>query len=133
MAAAMNARAARFGLNGRLAAEDLGAIYMRDRGACHYCDFELRSTECSFDHVLPFVRGGENIPDNIVVSCMTDQREKASRLSHEFAEAQKLEVSCEVCGRAFKPRYADYRRGYGRTCSASCAGLKGRKVRAGQS
>jgi hypothetical protein len=125
----MNAKAGRLRRSGRITPEDLAHAYIDSEAVCHYCMIGITPEDCSFDHVIPFVAGGENTPGNIVACCLTCQRQKASRMAHEFALAREHTAVCEVCGTRFKPRWADVRRGYGTTCSAPCAGRKGRQVR----
>jgi hypothetical protein len=131
LAGSMNTKAARLQRNGRVTPEDLYMAFMESAAQCGYCQIGITPVDCSFDHVVPFVAGGENTPDNIVACCLSCQRQKASRMAHEFALAREYKTSCEVCGTTFKPRWADHVRGYGRTCSAECAGKKGRLVRSG--
>lgn len=125
----MNTKAARLRRHGRLSAEDLAWLFMQSQGLCPYCGIEITPLDCSFDHMLPFDAGGENTLANVVACCLTCQRQKARRLAHEFAEARVMVRQCEICGIDFRPRYADVRRGYGTTCSAICAGRKGRRTR----
>ena len=128
LAASTNRKAAALGLNGRITADDYARAFIASGGVCPYCGIDITPEHCSFDHKVPFDRGGENEPSNIVACCLTCQREKGTKTPEEFARARTLMVNCESCGRTFKPRYADYVRGYGRTCSAECAGLKGKAV-----
>lgn len=131
LASSINTKASKLGRNGRVTANDLGAIFLASGGACVYCSTEIDPLMCSFDHVQPFDSGGENEPSNIAATCMSCQRSKARRSVEVYQEARKLRVQCEVCGIEFQPRWADWIRGYGRTCSAKCAGLKGRHTRDG--
>jgi hypothetical protein len=125
IAGAMNAKAARLGLYGRLRASDLATAFVDGQGVCAYCPIGIDPLHCSFDHVLPFDRGGQNEPQNIVACCMSCQRSKSTKLPDEYQTARQLRVQCEVCGIEYKPRWADYARGYGRTCSRACSGKKG--------
>jgi hypothetical protein len=125
----MNTKAARLGLNGRVTATDLGLIFLYSDGVCPYCGIGITTADCSFDHKLPFDGGGDNTTDNIVACCLTDQRQKARRLVSDYAAARAHRANCIICGREFKPRWADVRRGFGQTCSAKCAGTYGRRVR----
>jgi len=129
LAGSMNARAARLGRNGRVVSGDLLKVFLHTAYQCPYCGIGITPLDCSFDHVVPFDAGGENEKGNLVACCLSCQRQKARRLAHEFALARAYTASCEVCGRNFKPRWADVRRGYGTTCSAQCAGKKGRAIR----
>ena len=127
LAGAVNAKAARLGLYGRINAVDLARIYVQSEGHCTYCGVGLDPLHCSFDHVIPFSRGRDdaNTPANIVACCLTCQRSKATKTPDESQQARVLMVDCEVCGTRFKPRWADWTRGYGRTCSRACSGKKG--------
>ena len=125
MTGAMNAKAARLGQYGRLQASDLATAFLKSGGSCVYCGIGIDPIHCSFDHVTPFDRAGQNAPMNIVACCMTCQRSKSTKLPDEYQSARKVRVECEVCGIQFKPRWADYTRGYGRTCSRVCSGKKG--------
>jgi hypothetical protein len=128
LAGAINAKAARLGLDGRVTAADLGQIFLRSAWECSYCYIGIDTLHCSFDHVVPFDGGGLNDPANMVACCMTCQRSKGVKSVREYMQARlvvQTGVDCEVCGIHFKPRYADWVRGYGRTCSRACSGRKG--------
>lgn len=128
-AAAMNAKARRLGVRGRVTAEDLARIITEHEGRCCYCGFEVSPRDGTFDHVIPFDQGGINLPENIVWSCRTDNRTKAaSKTPEQLREYQQLRVTCP-CGVEFRPRWADWVRGLGRTHSRACAGrLGGRRA-----
>lgn len=120
-----NKKAANLGCKGRITAEDLGELILLSEGACFYCGIGLEPIAASFDHYVPFERGGENTVNNIVVCCLTCQRSKGTKLPSEFKEAKAIQPRpCAVCGTPFTPRWADLKRGYGTTCSLSCAGKK---------
>jgi hypothetical protein len=129
MAGAMNAKAARLGLYGRISSIDLAMAFLQAQGLCTYCGIGIDPLHCSFDHVIPFDRDGVNASYNIVACCMSCQRSKSTKLPSEYETARKLRVQCEVCGIEYKPRWADYARGYGRTCSRACSGKKGGETR----
>ncbi len=38
-----------------------------------------------------------------------------------------IEATCAICGQPFQARAADVRRGFGRTCSSTCAGKRPKK------
>lgn len=133
LAGATNKKAARLGLEGRITADDLGRVYLLCGGTCPYCGIGITSMDCSFDHMLPFDLGGQNSLDNITACCMTCQRSKGRKTIHDYDVARALWSFCEVCGKGFKPRWADWRRGFGTTCSAPCAGKKGAMIKAAAS
>lgn len=93
-------------------------------GPCHYCGIGLDLDHGSFDHVIPFDRGGTNEITNIVRCCMTCQRTKFTKTPAEFAEHSDMIVTCARpgCGNTWKPRWAERKRGMARYCSHQCAG-----------
>lgn len=105
----------------RISASDLAETWVRDQGRCDYCDILLDPMIASFDHVVPFTKGGTNTLDNIVLCCITCQRSKYTKTPDEYEAWQKLKVTCP-CGVVFRPRWADWIRGYGRFHSRACAG-----------
>jgi hypothetical protein len=128
-AAAMNAKALRLGDPGRVTAAELAQIMLDSEGKCNYCGIDLDPMDGTFDHVLSFDQGGPNLPENIVRACFTCNRTKAATKSPEqLKEYQELRVTCP-CGVIFRPRWADWIRGLGRTHSRACAGrLGGRRA-----
>ena len=125
LAAAINQKAEKLGARGRVTANDLLRVFLKADQKCEYCGVELNWQGVSFDHRQAFANGGANTPDNLASSCMTCQRGKFTKTPTEWAIARGLVVQCEVDGVWFKPRWADYQRGYGRTCSRKCSGTKG--------
>ena len=125
LAAAINQKAIRLFVPGRVTATDLAIIYLEADRRCAYCGIEVSPEGVSFDHVRPWAKGGSNHRSNLAASCITCQRTKFTKTPEEHAKARELMVACEVCGKLFKPRWADYVRGYGHTCSRVCSGRKG--------
>jgi len=125
LAAAINAKARRLNAPGTISATDLALVYLAADRKCEYCGIEVSPGGVSFDHAIAFARGGANIRENLAASCMTCQRGKFTKSPEEWEQARHLVVQCSVCGKDFKPRWADYVRGYGRTCSRVCSGTKG--------
>lgn len=118
-------KARRYNVTGSVTAADLARIYMLHEGRCHYCLADLDPMFATYDHLLPFERGGDNTTDNIVLSCLTDNRQKFTMTESEYWDWLKLERRCRSCQKPFKPRAADFRRGLGFYCSRSCAGRAG--------
>lgn len=125
LAAAINQKATKLGAPGRVSAQDLAQVYLESMGRCAYCQIEVTVDGVSFDHVVAFARGGSNTRSNLAASCITCQRGKFTKTREEWAKAKDMLVPCEVCGKQFKPRWADWIRGLGRTCSRICSGAKG--------
>jgi len=58
-------------------------IYLRDGGKCQYCRHHVSLEECTFDHVLPRVRGGKTTWTNVVLACGECNRKKGARTPEE--------------------------------------------------
>jgi len=125
LAVSTNKKAEMLGLSGRITHETLFDVYRASKGYCSYCGIGITAGGCSFDHVLPFDRGGENDRENILACCVTCQREKFTKTPGEFEQYRQLQVPCANCGTLFRPRWADYVRGYGRYHSRACSGAAG--------
>lgn len=91
---------------------------------CWYCRIGIDLDHGTWDHVVPFYRGGTNEIANIVRCCMTCQRTKFTKTPEEFAEHSVMVVICARpgCGNQWKPRWAERQRGMARYCSHTCAG-----------
>jgi hypothetical protein len=123
LAAAINQKWRQTGNPGvKITARDLAIILVDAEYACTYCGTEVTALGVSFDHVVPFADGGPNTPANIGASCITCQRSKYTKSPEELEEWKTLERKCRTCGKAFRPRWADYTRGYGYYCSRTCSG-----------
>lgn len=126
LAQAMNAKAVRLGAVGRVTAAELGMVILASEGRCNYCGVDIGPMEGSFDHVIPFALGGVNLIVNIVRCCITCNRTKGwAKNPAELLEYASLRVTCPVDGTVFRPRWADWKRGLGKTCSRRCAGTIG--------
>jgi hypothetical protein len=123
-AAALNAKAIRLGAPGRVTGPDLVAVFAGRAPNCPYCGIGIEPMSCSFDHMVPFARGGSNEPSNIVACCLTCQREKFDKTPSELAAYRRLVLTCPICGRAYRPRWGEYREGRGRVCSRRCSARK---------
>jgi len=119
----MNAKARRLGRAGRIHWADLYRLEV-ETPECFYCHIGLEVGQGTFDHVLALDAGGTNDPRNVVRCCMTCNREKFTKTAAEFAMHRDLVVACEVCGKSYKPRWAEYQNGRARTCSHACAARK---------
>ena len=115
-----NDKARALGLRGTVTAEDLARKPLQ----CHYYGIGLAQLNSEFDHVIPFDAGGPNDPGNIVRCCKECNNRKFTKSAEEFSRYTNTTYVCVVCGKEFRPRYADEKRGYGVTCSLSCAARK---------
>ena len=123
LAAAINQKWRQTGNAGiKITANDLANIWLDDVGACRYCGVDVDLMGVSFDHIIPFKDDGPNTVDNIAASCITCQRSKYTKSPEQLAEWKDLVRYCKGCGLEFRPRWADYVRGYGHYCSRKCSG-----------
>jgi hypothetical protein len=123
VAAAINQAWQKSGNDGvKISADDLASVWLRDGGVCQYCGIEVDLMHVSFDHEIPLRRGGYNGVGNLKTACITCQRSKYTKSTAEYAEWQALWRYCRTCRNGFKPRWADYMRGFGFYCSRKCSG-----------
>lgn len=120
LAGAMNTKAKRLRAPGRVSAESLFLIIQR-HPVCPYCGDATDPMHGSFDHVLPFDKGGANDSSNLVFGHLSCNRAKFTKSPAELASYMTLTIVCPVDQTVFRPRYADWIRGLGRYCSRSCS------------
>ena len=121
IAAAMNSKARRLGIQGHISWHEL-AVIAQVTPECAYCGIGLEQGQGTFDHALALERRGANDTSNIVRCCITCNRSKFTKTPEEFAVAQQLLARCAVCETVYKPRWAEWVNGRARTCSHACAG-----------
>lgn len=130
IASTFNAKARRLHVPGVVSWEMLANVGRVDRtgpivALCAYCEIELRLEDGTWDHVLPFDRGGTNYLHNIVRCCTACQRSKFTKTPDEYAEHMDRLVTCKRpgCGNQYRPRWAEWEAGRARYCSHQCAGM----------
>lgn len=123
IAAAYNTKARRLGVRGVIRAEDLGRLELMP--GCWYCKIGLEIGQGTFDHVIPFERGGQNTLLNLVRCCLTCNREKFTKSPDELEQHRDRVVTCgrPGCDNTFRPRWAEYQAGRARLCSRRCSAL----------
>ena len=121
IASTFNAKARKMHVAGVVSWEQLASL----GDQCAYCGIELSLDHGTWDHVVPFDRGGVNWLTNIARCCTTCQRAKHTKTPEEYQEHQQMVVTCKRpgCGRTYKPRWAEWQRGMARYCSHQCAGM----------
>jgi HNH endonuclease len=123
LAAGYNRKARMYGSRGTVTADDLMVLSVSSP-QCEYCGVSIETGHGSFDHAIALDRGGRNAIENMKRCCLTCQRRKFTKSPAEYMAHQDLVSTCQVCGREFQPRWAEYQRGVARTCSRSCAARK---------
>jgi len=72
-----NSTAAAYGLGDRIIAADVAALEQ----ICAYCG---ATGDLTVDHVVPFSRGGRNVPENLTTACRSCNSRKSFRTGAEF-------------------------------------------------
>lgn len=120
IAADFNKKARQYGVPGVVTGEMLASIDQ----TCRYCGVKPASLmDGTWDHVVPFARGGTNELTNIVRACGSCNRTKHTKLPEELEAYRALLVTCPVDGTVFKPRWSEWKAGRARHCSLRCAAL----------
>lgn len=119
IAATFNGKARKLGRPGVITAEMLATM----PGRCFYCGAALAIMDGTWDHKVPFDKGGTNRISNVVRSCISCNRRKFTKSPEEFATYEELWVTCALpsCDKRWQPRYAEHNRGMARYCSRSHA------------
>src|SRR5262245_60919888 len=58
-------------------------VYTRDGFRCQYCGEKKSMRDLNYDHVIPRVKGGQTVWENIVTSCYACNDRKGSRTPEE--------------------------------------------------
>jgi 5-methylcytosine-specific restriction endonuclease McrA len=53
-------------------------------GKCYYCNKEVPPRELTMDHIVPIVRGGRSVKNNIVPACKNCNNKKKHSLPFEW-------------------------------------------------
>jgi len=86
-------------------------VFLRDGWNCQYCGDTFRTSELTFDHVIPKSRGGRTTWDNIVTACRTCNTLKGARMPHECRmypiqePGQPSIHELQATGRKFPPHF----------------------------
>ncbi len=54
------------------------------KGVCYYCNEKVPARELTMDHVVPLVRGGRSVKNNLVASCKLCNTKKKTLLPLEM-------------------------------------------------
>ena len=86
-------------------------VFLRDEWHCQYCGSKERTSELTFDHVIPKSRGGKTSWTNIVTACRPCNTEKGHKLPREckmFPIMEPVQPSIyelQDKGRKFPPNF----------------------------
>ncbi|MCB1143769.1 MAG: HNH endonuclease [Leptospiraceae bacterium] len=61
----------------------------RSSGICHYCQKKFPVEDLTMDHLIPLVRGGKSIKQNLIPACKKCNSEKKNMLPIEFIGEHK--------------------------------------------
>lgn len=65
---------------------DRAAIIARDSSTCYLCSKVVSGRDCTLDHVIPLVRGGEHTAANLRVACRSCNCKKRHLTASEYLE-----------------------------------------------
>jgi len=57
----------------------------RSSGICYYCRNKFTVEEITMDHLVPLVRGGKSVKENLVPACKKCNSEKKHKLAFEYS------------------------------------------------
>ncbi len=86
-------------------------LFLRDKWCCQYCGDQFKSSDLTFDHVIPRARGGRTNWENIVAACQPCNLKKGSKLPsqchmHPIRKPHEPTLSeLQECGRQFPPSF----------------------------
>lgn len=86
-------------------------VFLRDSFACQYCGRHQRSSDLTFDHVVPRSRGGRTTWENVVTACGPCNLLKGSRTPRESGlrpmqpPRRPMAYELQENGRGFPPNY----------------------------
>lgn len=86
-------------------------VFLRDHWCCQYCSEQFRTSQLTFDHVIPRSRGGGTCWENIVTACRPCNTLKADHLPEECGmhtnrpPRQPTTRELRQCGRKFPPNF----------------------------
>jgi 5-methylcytosine-specific restriction endonuclease McrA len=67
------------------------AIYLRDKFTCIYCLRDLSDAapmDVTLDHIIPWIDGGSNGPDNLITACRTCNSSRQDKPIERFTSAE---------------------------------------------
>jgi 5-methylcytosine-specific restriction endonuclease McrA len=67
------------------------AIVQRDDCKCCYCNKPVSKKNRSLDHITPQVRGGKDIPENLVLTCKSCNSQKGSKSLKAYTQYLVME------------------------------------------
>lgn len=86
-------------------------VFLRDEWRCQYCGVKERTSELTFDHVIPRARGGTTSWTNIVTACRTCNVKKGDKMPARCKMFPKTEprqpdmFELQDKGRKFPPNF----------------------------
>lgn len=86
-------------------------VFLRDKWMCQYCATKFRTSELTFDHVIPRSRGGATTWENIVAACQDCNMLKGNYLPHECRmypvrrPVRPSTMELQSNGRAYPPNF----------------------------
>lgn len=82
-------RARQFNAKGTHTKEDIERQYAAQKGQCYFCRRDV-GDGYEVEHLVPLSRGGTDDPSNLVIACPDCNRQKGTKLPHEWSPGGRL-------------------------------------------
>lgn len=69
---------------------------------CGYCGCELTYVNCSFDHIIPQIKNGENSQDNLIAACKSCNISKRDKSLEEYRLYKACPQAIQEAGFSWK-------------------------------
>lgn len=67
-------------------------IFQRDLFTCNYCGSKPPMVVLEVDHIIPVVKGGDNMEENLITSCFDCNRGKSTKSLTQIPESKSLNL-----------------------------------------
>lgn len=67
-------------------------IFQRDSFTCNYCGSKPPMVVLEVDHIIPVVKGGDNMEENLITSCFDCNRGKSTKSLTQIPESKSLNL-----------------------------------------
>ena len=78
------------------------SILRKTNYKCGHCGCELTYENCSFDHIIPQIKNGENSQDNLIAACKSCNHSKRDKTLEDFRNYKACNKAVKEAGFSFK-------------------------------
>ncbi len=86
-------------------------LFLRDRFQCQYCNLNFKTSDLTFDHVIPKSKGGLTCWENVVAACSKCNLKKSdlytskAKMTPIINPYEPTNSQLKVIGKTFPPNY----------------------------